>query len=234
MASQAQLLPSLFALLPAEHRDLMLARISLLALHVETYHIQDDIYVATHPVIPGQNRTLRVRARRRRRRRASVTPRWAGNIDLDVGGTLANADPTWDYSLAWVSPPLSGRENAEMRVQAYVGLEVAGLSSRDEVEEFVAGLGFKHSHTYVRNGHLFHLPVPGQTTSTLHLTVTRILGPDDKAADHAGEPYLVQLQPGKPVGAVASTRGEPNLQDTMRIMQDVSKRIDGLEWETGR
>ncbi|TXT13201.1 hypothetical protein VHUM_01602 [Vanrija humicola] len=212
----------------------MLSRISLLALHVEQYHIKDDIYVATHPVIPQQNRTLRVRARRRQRRRASVTPRWAGNIDLDVGGTVTNAGMSWDHSLAWVSPPLSGREHAEMRVQAYVGLDVAGLSSREEVESFVATLGFRHSHTYTRTGHLFHLPVPGQTTSTLHLTVTRILSPDDKHADHATEPYLVQLQPGKPVGAVASSRGEPNLQDTMRIMQDVAQRIDGLEWETGR
>lgn len=138
MASQAQLLPSLFALLPVEQLDLMLSRLSLLAMHVEGYHIRDDVFLATHPVIPGQNRTLRLRARRRRGRRGSVIqPRWSGsieNVDRPEG---------WDYSLAWVSPPLSGREHSEMRTQAVVGLDVVGMSSRDEIEAFVQGLGFK-------------------------------------------------------------------------------------------
>lgn len=82
-------------------------------------------------------------------------------------------------------------------------------------------------------GHLFHMAIPGQKMNTLHLTITRVLGPDDKPGTHVSEPYLVQLQPGRPVGAVAP-RGELNLQDMMRVMQDVSSRIDGLEWETGR
>jgi len=74
--------------------------------------------------------------------------------------------------------------------------------------------------------------VPGQA-STLHLTVTRVLGPDDKPGAHGSEPYLVQLQPGRPVGAVSGPR-ELNLQDMMGVMRDVADRIDGLEWETGR
>lgn len=138
MASQAQLLPSLYALLPADQLDLMLSRLSLLALHAEGYQVRDDVYLATHPVIPGQNRTLRLRARRRRRRRVSIgNPRWSGVVE--------NADRPegWAYSLAWVSPPLSGREHSEMRTQAYVGLDVAGMSQREDIESFVEALGFK-------------------------------------------------------------------------------------------
>lgn len=82
-------------------------------------------------------------------------------------------------------------------------------------------------------GHLFHLPIPGHPSLTLHLTVTRVLGPDDKPAEHVSEPYLVQLQPGRPVSLVAGPR-ELSLQDMMRVMREVTERIDGLEWETGR
>jgi hypothetical protein len=136
MTSQAQLLPSLYALLPAEQLELMLARLSNAALHVEPYHVRDGVYVNTHPVIPGQHRTLRLRGRKRRRRRTRGTPRWAGGLEDE-------AVDRWEYSLAWMSPPLQGREYADMHVQACIALEVAGLSARDEIEEYVEGMGFK-------------------------------------------------------------------------------------------
>lgn len=140
MASQAQLLPQLFALLPVEQLELMLSRLSLMALHVEGYTIRDDLFLATNPVLPGPNRILRMRARRRRRRKGASAPplRWAGAMDL--GNEKVDG---WDYSLSWVSPALSGREYAEMRVQAIIGLEVEGMSERAEIEDFVQALGFK-------------------------------------------------------------------------------------------
>ena len=47
------------------------------------------------------------------------------------------------YSLAYVSQPLSGREYAEMNVRAVLGMDVAGMSSKEEVWEFIEGLGLK-------------------------------------------------------------------------------------------
>ena len=89
----------------------------------------------------------------------------------------------------------------------------------------------RHSHSYTRAGHLFHLPVPG-VNSTLHLTVTRMLRPGETAADHESEPYFVQVQPARPVGTVPVPR-ELSLQDAMRAIQNTVSGIDGLKWETG-
>jgi hypothetical protein len=79
-------------------------------------------------------------------------------------------------------------------------------------------------------GHLFSLPIAGYTT-TLHLTVTRVVG-DDGAAK-TSEPYFVQLTPARPVSTTAE-RGLLTLQDAMRVMQDAAGRIEGLKWETGQ
>lgn len=137
MTSQAQLLPSLYALLPAEQLELMLARLSLLSIHVEPYHVRDGVYVNTHPVIPGQHRTLRLRGRKRRRRHARPTARWAGGMD---DGEVVD---TWEHSVAWMSVPLQGREYADMHVQACIALEIAGKSGKEDIEEFVETLGFR-------------------------------------------------------------------------------------------
>jgi len=74
----------------------------------------------------------------------------------------------------------------------------------------------------------------------LHLTITRIrpyppgsTESEEDEDERSSEPYLVELQPSRPVQAVAS-RGDVGLQDTMRIMRDTADRIDGLEWSTGR
>ncbi|BEJ16241.1 hypothetical protein CspHIS471_0508460 [Cutaneotrichosporon sp. HIS471] len=224
MTSQAQLLPSLYALLPADQLELMLARLSNAAINVEPYHIRDGVYSNMHPVIPGQHRTLRLRGRKRRRRRTRGTPRWAGGLEEQVVDR-------WEYSLAWMSPPLQGREYADMRVQACIALEVAGLSTRDEIEEYIEGLGFEHVHSSTRIGHLFSLPIAGYTT-TLHLTVTRVLG-DDATPAKTSEPYFVKLTPARPVSTTAE-RGLLTLQDAMRVMQEAAGRIEGLKWETGQ
>lgn len=88
----------------------------------------------------------------------------------------------------------------------------------------------RHSHTVARVGHLFHIPIAGYAT-TLHLSVTRVLG-DAATPAKTSEPYLVQLQPARPVSSVAP-RGELTLQDAMRVMQDTAGRVEGLKWETG-
>lgn len=90
----------------------------------------------------------------------------------------------------------------------------------------------RHSHGYVRVGQLFHLPVPGRPSWTLHLTITRVLGTEDKP-ENTSEPYLVQLCPARPVNAMPS-KGEPSPQDMMLIIQEMSEKIDGLKWESGR
>lgn len=89
----------------------------------------------------------------------------------------------------------------------------------------------RHSHTSTRIGHLFSIPIAGYTT-TLHLTVTRVLG-DDGAPAKTAEPYFVQLTPARPVSTTAG-RGELTLQDAMRVMQDTAARVEGLKWETGK
>lgn len=60
--------------------------------------------------------------------------------------------------------------------------------------------------------------------------MTRVLG--DDTSTKTSEPYLVQLQPARPVSSVAP-RGELTLQDAMRVMQDTAARVEGLKWETG-
>jgi hypothetical protein len=88
------------------------------------------------------------------------------------------------------------------------------------------------SHSYARSGLLFHLSTP---LHPLHLTITRLDSPLGKSegGTSTSEPYLVQLEPSKPLQAVP-TRGEPGVQDVMGMMRDVADRIDGLEWGTGR
>jgi hypothetical protein len=97
----------------------------------------------------------------------------------------------------------------------------------------------RHSHSYTRSGYLAHLPLPlpSSVPMTIHLTITRMrstpLAPNINTPGQASEPYLLQLQPSRPVQAV-SIRGEPGLEDMMRVMRDVADRIEGVHWETGR
>ena len=52
-------------------------------------------------------------------------------------------------------------------------------------------------------------------------------------AQVSDEPWLIQLQPSRPV-SVVPTRGEPSLNDMMGVMKDLADRIDGVDWGTGR
>ena len=94
----------------------------------------------------------------------------------------------------------------------------------------------RFSHEYTRTGLLFHLPLP-HPTLTLHLSITKLHLPSDKAAPHdvgaTDEPYLVQLHPSKPIPSVTS-RGEVSLADVVDLMRGMAGRVDGLEWGTGR
>jgi len=132
MSSQTPLLPTLYSLLPPTSHLQTTARLSLQSLHVEPFIIHDTIYTSTHPVVPGQCRSLRLRARRRRRP-SSSKPRKGEKTE---GGE-------WEYGLTYLSQPLSAREYSEMSVRACVGVGVAGMSTRAEVEEFVEDLGFR-------------------------------------------------------------------------------------------
>ena len=52
-------------------------------------------------------------------------------------------DEEWEYELVYLSSPLSAREYSEMSVRACVSLNVVGLSTRAELEDFVKTLGFQ-------------------------------------------------------------------------------------------
>ena len=91
MSSQAPLVPTLYALLPSASYNRLTSHLSLLALHVERYSIRDELYENTEPVIAGQQRYLRFRARRRTRNHQShennqEKGRWKGKEkEMKVG-----------------------------------------------------------------------------------------------------------------------------------------------------
>jgi hypothetical protein len=49
----------------------------------------------------------------------------------------------WEYKLSYLSSPLSGREYAEMNVRACIALDIVGMSSREDIEDFIETLGFR-------------------------------------------------------------------------------------------
>jgi hypothetical protein len=93
---------------------------------------------------------------------------------------------------------------------------------------------------------------------TLHLSITRVslhchpisgstdkTGPDSANPNHSAEPYLVQLEPCRPVpavvsgitpagGAGANAKRDPGLEEMVRFVEAASERIQGVVWETGR
>lgn len=89
----------------------------------------------------------------------------------------------------------------------------------------------RRSHSYTRSGLVFHLPTP---LIILNLTVTRIhQDPGTVPHGQSSEPYLVQLEPSRPIPSQPS-RNEPVALDVMGVMGDFSSRIEGLHWSTGR
>lgn len=126
--SQHTLIPALSALLSRTTYDRFLSHVSLQAVHIEPYHISDHIYTSTTNLNsnPGQLKNLRIRQQRRRDRiRAS---------DAREGED--------EFSVVYLSSPLSGREYAEMDVRACIALDVMGLSTGKEIQAFVESLGF--------------------------------------------------------------------------------------------
>ncbi|KAK4684493.1 hypothetical protein P7C73_g5680, partial [Tremellales sp. Uapishka_1] len=207
MATQTPLLPTLYSLLPSTSHPSLLAQLSLLAIHSAPYSILDTLYTALAPVIANQQRTLRLRH--------DILP-----------------SPT--YHLTYLSKPLSSREYAEMSVQACVGVDIEGLSAEDEIDEFIETLGFKQTHSYTLKGTIFHFPLPSPNL-TLTMTITRMNTPPVEPGDgETSEPWLIHLQPSKPVSGVTSNRGELNLNEMMNLMKGFIDRIDGLEWSSGR
>lgn len=129
MSSHPTLLPSLLALQSPSTLPILLSRLSLLALHIEPYHTRDDVYTATTSVLPGQLRNLRLRGER-----------------LSYKGkekAVEEEEQDWEYTLSYVSPPMNGREYSEMCVRQSIGVEVAGLGRRGDIEGFIEALGFK-------------------------------------------------------------------------------------------
>jgi len=151
---------------------------------------------------------------------------------MKANGDEHEDEGEWSYELSYVSNTLTSREYSEMNVRAVLGVEIMGEKTREGIEDFIEAMDFRHSHSYTRSGLLFHLPTP---IHSLHLTITHIQQPSATSNDdeETSEPYLVQLEPSRPIAAVAG-RGEVGLQDVMSAMRDVADRIDGLEWGTGR
>ncbi|ORX39139.1 hypothetical protein BD324DRAFT_312530 [Kockovaella imperatae] len=255
-AAQAPLMPSLYAILSPSFHQTLVSQLSLMAIHSEPYHIQDDMFISTL----GQGSTERtLRFRTQTESPPNVTPRQSRiNGEIEMNGDLKGKgkgkalDEFPKYSLAYVSPALSGREYGEMNVRAVLGMDVTGMSDRDEIWDFVECLGLRHSHSYTRSGLLFYIPLP-HPAFTLRLTITHLIpvdNPSPKTAPSESElgrappaqaefstksskPYIVQLSPSRSVQTVPP-RGEPSLVDIMNMMRDVAGRVDMLDWGTGR
>lgn len=236
--------PTLYSVLPPSLHTSILSHLSLLAIHAEPLHLIERIYTTTNPVLPGQTRNLRFHS-------------------LRVAGTVRNKgkgkgkekdDGEWVHTLAYVSSRLRSAEYAEAAVRAVMSVEVQDMSSPQEIEGFVEALGFRyvtyslfhcspltldsrHSHSFTLTGHLLHLPIPIPTSPplTLHLSITRLTSSASTTNEQFApdEPYLVQLQPSRPVYAIAPP-GDIGLQDMIGVMQSTAGRLDGLEWSTGQ
>ncbi|KIY33903.1 hypothetical protein I305_03793 [Cryptococcus gattii E566] len=221
--------PTLYSLLPPSLHTSIISHLSLLAIHGEPLHLVERIYTTTNPVLPGQTRNLRFRS-----------VRAAGPMrDKGKGKEKEKEkdDGQWVHTLAYVSSRLQSAEYSEAAVRAVMSVEVQDMSSPQEIEEFVEALGFRHSHSFTLTGHLLHLPIPIPTSPplTLRLSITRLSSSASATKEEfpPDEPYLVQLQPSRPVYAIAPT-GDIGLQDTIGVMQSTAGRIDGLEWSTGQ
>ncbi|KIR52117.1 hypothetical protein I315_05409 [Cryptococcus gattii Ru294] len=221
--------PTLYSLLPPSLHTSIISHLSLLAIHAEPLHLVERIYTTTNPVLPGQTRNLRFRF-----------VRAAGPMrDKGKGKEKEKEkdDGQWVHTLAYVSSRLQSAEYSEAAVRAVMSVEVQDMSSPQEIEEFVEALGFRHSHSFTLTGHLLHLPIPIPTSPplTLRLSITRLSSSASATKEEfpPDEPYLVQLQPSRPVYAIAPT-GDIGLQDTIGVMQSTAGRIDGLEWSTGQ
>lgn len=234
--------PTLYSLLPPSLHTSILSHLSLLAIHAEPLHLIERIYTTTNPVLPGQARNLRFRS-----------IRIAGTV-RDKGKGKEKDDGNWVHTLAYVSSRLRSAEYSEAAVRAVMSVEVQDMSSSRDIEDFVKALGFRyvtyslfhcssltldsrHSHTFTLTGHLLHLPIPIPTSPplTLHLSITRLTPSASTTNEQSApdEPYLVQLQPSRPVYAIAPP-GDIGLQDMIGVMQSTAGRLDGLEWSTGQ
>ena len=223
MTTQAPLIPSLYALLPSSLHATLAAQLSLISLHAEPFKIQDDIFISTQASVPGE-RTLRLRTQYHSAASSSRLGQSTGSASqpepTDTGAGAGKgkgkgkgkgrAGAEEKYSLAYVSAALSGREYGEMNVRAVQGMDVAGMSSKEEICEFIEGLGLRcvprssrrdsvvvlmwcrHSHSYTRSGTLFYIPLP-HPTMTLRLSITHIvpvsdpLSYTDGASNQSGE-----------------------------------------------
>ncbi|KGB75812.1 hypothetical protein CNBG_1650 [Cryptococcus deuterogattii R265] len=225
----APLEPTLYSLLPPSLHTSIISHLSLLAIHAEPLHLVERIYTTTNPVLPGQTRNLRFRSVR-----VSGPMRDKGKGEEKEQG---KDDGQWVHTLAYVSSRLQSAEYSEAAVRAVMSVEVQDMSSPQGIEEFVEALGFRHSHSFTLTGHLLHLPIPIPTSPalTLRLSITRLTSSASTTKEEfpPDEPYLVQLQPSRPVYAIAPT-GDIGLQDMIGFMQSTAGRLDGLEWSTGQ
>ncbi|WWD21376.1 hypothetical protein CI109_105861 [Kwoniella shandongensis] len=242
------LFPTLYSLLPPSLHPTLLSHLSLLSIHAEQYYIIDRIYTTTNPVVSGQLRNLRFRSRRRKS--TTKTDNNQSNSDGAVGKEGKETAGEWLYTLEYVSAPLRSAEYSEASVRAIIGIEIKGMSGKDEVEEFITAMGFQHSHTYTLSGLLFHIPIPAPSNPplTLQITITNLIplssatptshpttiSPTNPSLVGGTEPYLVQIHPSRPVNPVPIP-GDVGLQDMIGLMRDLAGRVDvdGLEWSTG-
>ena len=138
MSSAAALLPTLYALLPSDAHARAVARLSLLAIHIEPFLIRDTTYIATHPVVPGQQRILRCRHHQshKGKGKARASPPTSTSDS-------AQGEEQREWELAYISQPLSGREYSAVSVRACVEVDVVGLNEETELDTFIRNLGFR-------------------------------------------------------------------------------------------
>lgn len=244
---------ALYSLLPPSLHTSIISHLSLLAIHAEPLLLVERIYTTTNPVLPGQTRNLRFRSVRV----AGPMGDKGKGKGKEKEKEKEKDDGQWVHTLAYVSSRLQSAEYSEAAVRAVMSVEVQDMSSPQEIEEFVEALGFRyvtyslfqcftapcltlnfrHSHSFTLTGHLLHLPIPIPTSPplTLRLSITRLSSSASATKDEfpPDEAYLVQLQPSRPVYAIAPT-GDIGLQDMIGVMQSTAGRIDGLEWSTGQ
>lgn len=131
---QQLVVPTLYALLPPSNYTRFISRLSLLAIHVSPYAVQDDIYNPTNTVLP-QQRTLRLRAQRK--------PTPAVSSKGKEKEVVVHEDDMWSYDMSYVSGLINASEYRDMEVRSYVGVGVVDPKSRLAIETFLDAMDFK-------------------------------------------------------------------------------------------
>ncbi|OCF79106.1 hypothetical protein I204_01051 [Kwoniella mangroviensis CBS 8886] len=230
-SSSTSLEPTLYTLLPSSLLSKFTSHLSLHSIHIEPLSLIDRIYTNSNPIVKGQLRNLRFRSRKLPTSSSLIKGKGKGKDE----------EGRWVHNLSYVSAPLRSQEYSEITTRAVIGLEILGMNSEEDIQDFIASLGFEHSHTYYSTGQLFHiplpLPLPTPNPITLHLSITHLsankthIPSNENTKSKNNKPWLIQLYPSRPVNAV-SINGDVTYSDLVDYMRDFvdSLGIKGLDW----